>query len=232
MKGTAELLRFPTLHAEEPAAAERRVVQLEDGAVAELDGAEWPHALRIFTREGNLLFEYDARSGKARASAAGGDIEVAAGGGDLVLRAERRVRLEGESIEVSGRKEVRLGIEASAEPSGAELSLKRDAVELAAARLGVMAGSGDLRLGETQLLSERLRGCVGDAILRFGRIETLANTVIQRARDVYAVVKGLSQLKAGRWRTLVKGTWRAKSRDAIVTAERDVMVDGENIHLG
>lgn len=175
---------------------------LADGSAAELEGTAPLESLRFFAPGGRLLFEYDARSGKARVTVEEGDLEVATGPGDLVLRGDRRVRIEGESVEISG------------------------------THFGVTAGRGDVRFGETRFVGEKVRGWIGEARLTLRRVETLAGTVVRKARDVYDSVEGLTQLRTGRLRTLIKGTWHARSRDTVLTAERDVSIDGEEIHLG
>jgi hypothetical protein len=64
------------------------------------------------------------------------------------------------------------------------------------------------------------------------RLETHAETVVAKAVNVYETVEELSQLQAGRTRTLVKGSCHLKARAAFLKAEQDFKVDGEQIHLG
>lgn len=64
------------------------------------------------------------------------------------------------------------------------------------------------------------------------RMETLAGTVVENARNVYRSVEQLAQLKAGRMRTLVDQTFQFKSRKAFLKAEEDFKIKGEKIHLG
>ena len=210
----------------------RRRIAMADGAAAELEGNAPMESLRFFAPGGDLLFEYDARTGKARVSVCAGELEVATGPGDLVLKGDRRVRIEGESVEIAGRAGVTLATSRAPGAEGAEVSLKGDALSMIAADLALTAARGDFRIGETRFLGEMVRGWVADARLTLQRIETLAATVVRKARDVYDTVEGLTQLRTGRLRTLVKGTWRARSRDTVLTAERDFDIDGEEIHLG
>jgi len=64
------------------------------------------------------------------------------------------------------------------------------------------------------------------------RLETLAETVVSKAKNVYRSVEQLTQLQTGRLRTLVKGSWHASSKNAFLKAEEDFKVDGDQIHLG
>ena len=64
------------------------------------------------------------------------------------------------------------------------------------------------------------------------RLETLAETVVSKAKNVYRTVEELTQLQTGRLRLLVKGSVHLKARDAFLKAEQDFKVDGDQIHLG
>jgi hypothetical protein len=65
-----------------------------------------------------------------------------------------------------------------------------------------------------------------------GRMETLAGTLMEKARNSYRTVEQLSQLKTGRMRTLVDQTFQFKSRKAFLKSEEDFKIKGEKIHLG
>ena len=64
------------------------------------------------------------------------------------------------------------------------------------------------------------------------RLETVAETVVSKAKNVYRTVEELTQLQTGRLRMLIKGSCHLKARDAFLKAEQDFKVDGEQIHLG
>jgi hypothetical protein len=68
--------------------------------------------------------------------------------------------------------------------------------------------------------------------LTSARLETHADTVVAQAKNVYLSVEELSQLQAGRTRTLVKGSCHLQARDAFLNAEEDFKIDGKQIHLG
>lgn len=64
------------------------------------------------------------------------------------------------------------------------------------------------------------------------RIETVADRLTERVGSAYRHVKELLQTRAGRVRTLVSGTWRARSKRADLKSEENFKVDGRRIHLG
>ena len=63
-------------------------------------------------------------------------------------------------------------------------------------------------------------------------METLARTVVEKTCNLYRNVEELLEIRAGRVRSLVNGTYQLKARDAVVRAERDIDLDGEKIRLG
>lgn len=68
--------------------------------------------------------------------------------------------------------------------------------------------------------------------LRARRLETQADTVTAKAKNVYQSVEELDQLQAGRTRTLVEGSCHLQARDAFLNAGEDFKIDGKQIHLG
>ncbi len=84
-----------------------------------------------------------------------------------------------------------------------------------------IAGASEVRLatgGRVRLVAER--------------IESMADTVIERAKNVYRVVERLSQLKTGRLRTLVDSTLHLKARRTVVSSDEDCKIAAKQIHLG
>jgi len=110
--------------------------------------------------------------------------------------------------------------------------------------IGVLAGrgktcfdvSGDLELRA----SGRVRISGGDAIeLRSPRVvvkadcmEMFVRKAVEKFVDVYRWVRGLSQTRAGRVRTVVDDQYTLSAERIFERAEKDVKLDGERIRLG
>lgn len=65
-----------------------------------------------------------------------------------------------------------------------------------------------------------------------GKIETIVETILEKAKNVYRAVEKLTQLKTGRMRTLVDGTSHLVTRKAFYKAEEEFKIKGDKIHLG
>jgi hypothetical protein len=86
--------------------------------------------------------------------------------------------------------------------------------------------------GETVFRGNRIEGTFERASLVIGRLETVARTVVEKARNVYRTVEKLAQLKAGRVRTVVDGSHVVRARKTTVHADEDVRIQANKIHLG
>ncbi len=71
-----------------------------------------------------------------------------------------------------------------------------------------------------------------NATLVFARLETITDTLIENAKNVYRSVKQLTQLRSGRMRTLVDETYHFKANKVMLKAEEDYKIKAEKIHLG
>lgn len=158
-------------------------VSTATGAYATVGSAapDGDERLRVYSPRNELLFEYDPTSGKTRVNVAHGGLELSTEDGDISLNAARSVRIDGQSIELTGH------------------------------RL-------DVKTTHTKWIVERL--------------ETLAETIVETAKNAYRTVEQLAQLRTGRMRTLVDETYQFKSKNAFLKAEEDFKIKGEQIHLG
>lgn len=63
-------------------------------------------------------------------------------------------------------------------------------------------------------------------------IDTTVERAVTRAKNVFEEVEELSQTRAGRVRTLVRGALHVFAKRAVFKADDDVKIKGERIHLG
>ncbi len=118
-----------------------------------------------------------------------------------------------------------VGAEGVGVASGAKLSMAAHAVEMKATE-GTFALEDLYFLGK-KVLAHATRGTIVGEVL-----ETMAETVTQRAKRVLRVVSQVDQLRAGVADIEAKSALRIHSENSYMTAEKVVKLDGENIHLG
>ena len=105
-------------------------------------------------------------------------------------------------------------------------------MKIAAPAVDLTAQRSQIVSQETEVAGSKLRGNIGDVQLIVSKIESVAETVMAKAQNVYRTVVELSQLKAGRQRTLIDTTSHTKAHKTIVKSETDFKVKAEKIHLG
>ena len=176
-----ELYVVGTLGAPTSDMAAPSVLGTEAGAYATVSAKSDGERLQVYSRRNELLFEYHPGSGQARVNVARGDLELGTEDGDITLKSAGTVRIDGASIELTGR-------------------------------------TLEVRTTHARWIVDRL--------------ETVAGTLVEKAKNAYRTVEQLAQLKTGRMRTLVDETYQFKSKRAFLKAEEDFKIKGEQIHLG
>lgn len=91
---------------------------------------------------------------------------------------------------------------------------------------------GAFAFGEATLSSMRASLNVESARAVFGRVETVATEIVQRAKNVFRRVEEVDDLSAGRQRSVIRGSYSLRSERVTMRAEDDVKIDGERIRLG
>lgn len=209
-----------------------RTVASSSGAYAELTHAPQGESLRVFSTGQQLLFEYDPASGKTRVYIPSGDLEFVAARGDIIFTSARAISLRAHTVHVASLATVRLAVTDVFGRIRSALTLQSQRATLSCPELAVTARRGELRVGELTCTADSVSGRLGQVKLVIARLERVADTVIEKANNVYTTVGGLIQVKAGRMRALLAGWSHFKAKKAFMKAEEDFKVNADKIHLG
>jgi hypothetical protein len=97
-----------------------------------------------------------------------------------------------------------------------------------------LQSAGAVRIGgqAIDLTGERVEVRARRARWIVDKLETVADTVRETAKNLYSQVERLAQLRTGRMRTLVEETYQFRSKNAFVKAEKDYKIKADQIHLG
>ncbi|ANM28745.1 hypothetical protein ABI59_02645 [Acidobacteria bacterium Mor1] len=205
-----------------------RCLPLQGGAEARINADD---VLEVVAPDGSLVFEYDPSSGRQRVFAPQGRLEIAAPQ-TLTLRASERIELDARELELRGRENLSLKGGSARSSARSSVRLGPDSLDLAADRMELATQEADWTLGDASLQGNRAEVSFKRASMAVGRLEAVTRTLVQRARNVYRTVEKLSQLRAGRVRTVVEGSHVCRANKASIHAEQDVRVQAEKIHLG
>ncbi|MBC3766671.1 DUF3540 domain-containing protein [Neptunicella marina] len=94
------------------------------------------------------------------------------------------------------------------------------------------AAKGNIKILDTSYQGLRLGVTIEKTKLLLGKINSTVGRIIEKAANVYRQVDNLHQIKAGRMRTVVDGTYHIKGQRLIEKADKEVRIDGEKINLG
>ena len=205
----------------------------KSGAKVEVSGSPDEERLRVYSQHGRLVFEYDPETGKSRVDIPEGDLEISTRSGNIDFKSAKDIRfVSKQSIEMHCPKSIRM---LTSDVKGNDLTavnLESDKISLNSPEIGITSQKGDIRIDETEYTGKKVSGKIKNVKLIMERLESTANTVIEKVKNIYKTVEGLSQLKAGRMRTIVNASWQCKSKKAFLKAEEDFKIKGEKIHLG
>ncbi len=230
--GTGPAYVIGVLDAPRERSPEAAGLDLPDGSRVELRGQGDQTRVEIRSKDRELVLEWDPAKNVARVRVESGDLEFTAKRGDIRFDAAGDIRLRGQAVEIDGRERLRLGVRDAAGRLSTALSLVSQRLQLTAPAVNIEAGRARVHAREIDCSSDRLAARVASAKLRLGNLSVTADQIIQNAKDVYSTVANLSQLRAGRVRTLVESSFHLKSRHTHMKSEMDFKVQAEKIYLG
>jgi hypothetical protein len=213
--------------------APSREWDLPGGARAVCTGDGDEQTLELHSGDGRLLLEYDAQAKKTRVHVTEGDLEFVTTDGDIRFVSSGDITLAAQQgVAVRGAEYVQLSAAASEQQTATNLALQPTGARLSAPQAVIATETLDVATRRTSVTSKQFAGHFGHARLYFEIMESVAGTVMQKARNVYQTVAELCQLKAGRQRTIVETSIHQKSETVVTQAEGDIKIDGKQIHLG
>jgi hypothetical protein len=199
----AELIPFPALG---KLLSDPNRIATEDGVEARVrDGGQ---VLQVTAPGGEVLFTYSVRTGQATVHTKG-DLRLASESGNVEIHAREAVRIEG----------------------GKKVQISTEETELESARVRANVGEGRFSLREAIFSAERIDTAVQVARTIAGVMELRAGRMVERLRDSFREVEGLSQTRAERVRVVAKDAFQVQSHRATIKAEDDLALMGEKIHL-
>ncbi|MFO0616721.1 MAG: DUF3540 domain-containing protein [Polyangiaceae bacterium] len=98
--------------------------------------------------------------------------------------------------------------------------------------LDVSAERAELKLKDVAFAGLRFAAKLGEITIAGERIETRAERIFERARSVFRTADDLAQLKAGRARTVVQGSYALRSGHTTLESKQETKIDGAEILLG
>ncbi len=206
--------------------------RISSGARGKLCRTNGETVLQVFSPRNELIFEYDPATENARVLVESGDLEIGTVDGDIRLSAGGDIQLDGNAVDLRGRRQVALHVQDALGHVRSWLNIDKRKIRSHSDALDIRSRVASLSIARAVYEGKQFSASVTRARLTLGRLETVAGTLVQKAKNVYHSVEQLSQLKAGRMRTLVSGSCYLKSEKVKFKASDSFNIDGERINLG
>ncbi len=123
------------------------------------------------------------------------------------------------------------GAFAVAAQEGISLATAGDATVVAAG-LHVDAAEGSMRVERMSYLGQFLRGEVERIQLVAGALDAFLERLVQKVKRSFRTVTEIDQLRAGQIDYTAEQNARIHAENAVVTAQKLVKIDGQQIHVG
>jgi hypothetical protein len=181
-----------------------------------------PTSIAVERADGTPLFHYSAEPGVGTVTLGAESVNIAASAGDLNLSAAGEIRMRSRT----------LSLQSSMPGTRSGLEITPRQTRLSSQSVALQGESFKLEAAEAELKGGELRSSFKRAVVTLERLESTADVVVSRARNVYQSVQELLQQQAGSLRTLVVGTAQLKAREVAHRAEQAYKIRAEKIHLG
>jgi hypothetical protein len=208
------------------------VFKISAGAWGKLSSENGKTQLQVFSPRNELIFEYVPEEEKTRVLVESGDLEISTTNGDICLNAGGDIKLDGNAVELRGQRHVALQVCDALNYARSWLTMGESKIRVHSSALDLRTRTAEMSVDRATYEGKQFSARVTRVKLALERIETVVTTLVQKARNVYHNVEQLSQLKAGRMRTLVQGSCYHKSEKAKFKANDSFSIDGDRINLG
>lgn len=188
--------------------------------------------LSVFSDQGELIFEYMPSKGRSRVWVESGSLKVDAPSGDLSLSSGSALCLQAEDVQIKGHSSVNIEVKKPNGFAGSAVSLQNQRLQMNAPELRAAAQRGHWHIQDTRYIGKTGIVCMGHLQLFTDKLETLAQSVVEKAKDIFRTVTHLYQVRAKRKRSSVETTYHVKAKDMFFKSDEDFKVRGDQIHLG
>jgi len=127
----------------------------------------------------------------------------------------------------------RINLPGSSTIEGEEINFTASrAMTMEAPRISFTGILGEARFKGLSLLSQWCDGRIKKITTTAESWDRVVGRLTERIRDSYRRIENTEQTTAGRIRTIVKGRFSVTAKNAALTAEEEVNLDGKKIHIG
>ena len=203
------------------------------GAYTSINKTSNKEKIQVCNKSDELIFEYDIESGNTRINIEHGDLEFITKDGKINFISEQDIYFKSnQNISLESQFGIRMSVINKIGNALSHLSFNQRKIRMSSPGLSITAQRSDIYSEDMKYVGGKFNATIKYSKLIIGRLETIVNDIITKAKNIFNTVDGLAQFKAGRMRTLVKSTLHIKAQNTYLKSEKDFKINGEKIHLG
>jgi hypothetical protein len=211
---------------------EPQAIETAEGARASIDGSEGDARIRVHDERGALIFEYRPAEGRSVVYAPSGNLELRADSGSIDLVAAEAVRVKStRAVVIESEEAVHLEATDRGKASVSRLSLLRRAMVMAAPLVSTRAAKSEVEADVVEVKARESTSTVEHVRQVVETLETSASRILERAKESYREVEGLSQTRAGRLRMVAEKTLHVLGQRTLIKAYEDMKLRAEKIYI-
>lgn len=203
---------------------------LEDGTYARKKDKR---KIQIFSKSSELIFEYDSVSNTSKVNVQHGNLEFTAEEGSINFISNNGINLKSsQSIELQSSAGIKLSLIESIAKILPLVHLRKGELKMNGSKINITSARADFHIEDFKYLGSKFSATLKYGKLIIGKIETTANDIFCKAKNIYNTVDELTQIKTKRMRTLIKSSLHLKSKNSYLKSDEDFKINAKKIHLG
>ena len=189
--------------------------------------------LQVLTENGELIFEYDPEKRINRVNIQSGDLELITNEGNINFVSGKNIHFKSNhSIIMESVHDVQINVASTNDKTASKFSLNNKKIKMSSPELNIISQRTRIQTEDMNYTGNKFSATIRQGKIRAGKLETIANDIICKTKNLFYNADELFQISAGRMRSLIKSTLHIKAKNSYLKSEKDFKINGEKIHLG
>ncbi len=206
-------------------------IKNEETAIENITLSDKP--AQIFSSRGELLFKHDPKTRNSSINVESGNLEFISQNGDINFVSGKNINFKSsQSVIVESLKGIRLSIVNIIGKSLSNISFNPKKINMESSELEFTSKLSNIKSEEMNYIGKRFSGTLKQSKIIVGKLETIANDIFCKTKNMFNTIEETSQIRANRMRTFIKDTLHIKAKNSYLKSEKDFKINGDKIHLG
>jgi hypothetical protein len=202
------------------------VLSFQNGTYARIKKQDSNEKLCVYNADNTMELSYDPYDKRLTISNNSGDVKFVSSG-NIVFKSDQGVELQGEQITLMSQ-----SLKNEGKIDSSRLSINQKRLTISSKQLDMTSLASNIVFKRVKFNANEAIATARKVKLIVGRFERRAESIVEKAKNIFQTIEGLAQLKVKRMKTNVKETYHMKSKRAFIKSEQDYKIKSDKIHLG